>query len=185
VLAPYLIRPGRPYNVAIRRWGITKAINITLSISGKKDSGLTINPITSTFTISTLTSGSFVSLNIASLTKGTYFLTVSGEGYTDRRALTFATKTSALLLQVNKSFFSPEQTVQFRLYAYNSETNAVTPSGNCTITVSDPRGSVIATYNQITFVKGKYQNEFELASNPPFGYWYLNAQCGNDVSFNI
>lgn len=179
MLAPYLIRPGKPYNVAIRRWGITKSIVVTITISGTKQDGTTITPIVTTSTISTSVSGTFVTVNTATLVRGTYFLTVSGDGYTDKRALTYATKSSSIVLQINKSFYKPEQTVQFRLYAFNSETNAVNEA--CQITVNDPRENVIRSYTKVGLIKGKFQDVFDLASNPPLGYWYLEARCGQEV----
>lgn len=181
-MAPYLIRPGKPYNVAIRRWGITKIINVTLTISTLQDrrNEISIVPIKVTTTIGTSVSGAFVTLNTASLARGSYTLTVTGDGYTDIRPLTYATKSSALVFQLNKSFFTPEQTVLFRLFAYDSETNAVSTL-TCQIDVKDPKGNVIRSYTRVGFTKGKFQDEFQLFSDPPLGVWSLDAQCGQEV----
>jgi CD109 antigen len=182
VLAPFLIRPGKPFNVGIRRWGATKELKITLTISGTRQDGSVITPIVSKATISCLSTGTFISLNAGTLPKGNYFLTVEGDGYTDKRALTYATKTSSIVVQLNKSIFSPGQIVQFRLFSYNSETNAVTPSDKCIVTINDSDGNDIETFQGFDFKKGKVEREFKLASRPPLGLWTLIAQCGSEVS---
>lgn len=96
--------------------------------------------------------------------------------------MTYATKDSSLLFELNKAIFAPGQLVQGRLYAFNSETNAVSPRDECIITISDPDDTSIAGFTEIKFKKGKYEFEFQLPSTPPLGTWRINARCGNEVS---
>lgn len=91
-------------------------------------------------------------------------------------------KDASILIQLNKAIFSPGQLVQGRLFAFNSETNAVTPRDKCMITINDPDNTAIVSYSKISFTKGKHEFQFQLADRPPLGIWSITAQCGNDVS---
>lgn len=96
--------------------------------------------------------------------------------------MTYALKQSTIFIELNKAIFSPGQTVQGRLYAINSETNAVTPRENCLITIADPDGNSIYVDSRVSFSKGKYEFKLDLASRPPLGSWSVSATCGNEVS---
>lgn len=96
--------------------------------------------------------------------------------------MTYALKDSSILIELNKAIFSPGQLIQGRLYSVNSETNAISPREKCIMTIRDGDWNSIAVFNQINFVKGKYEFKLQLASQPPFGTWSVNVECGNEVS---
>lgn len=105
---------------------------------------------------------------------------MEGEGYKDTRALTYALKDAVVFVELNRPIFKPGQLVQGRVYAINSETNAVTPRDVCSINIRSPDGKVVANYDRIAFTKGKHEFQLQLADRPPLGQWYILIQCGNN-----
>jgi hypothetical protein len=65
----------------------------------------------------------------------------------------------------------------------NSETKSVNPKALPYISIRDAKGSVVLNISDTGFVKGKYQGELQLTDTPSFGFWHIEAQSGNDVSF--
>lgn len=86
------------------------------------------------------------------------------------------------MVQLEKAIYSPGQTVQFRLFAIDSLTNAISPNDKCAVTIRDANGNLIEGYENLKFVKGKYENKLVLGDKAPQGIWGVEASCGTEVS---
>ena len=85
------------------------------------------------------------------------------------------------MLLLNKAIFLPGDLIQFRAFAVDSETRAVTPKCSSVITISDANGNAIVSFKNIVFNNGKYENQLELSSKASLGIWKLQIQCDDEV----
>lgn len=83
---------------------------------------------------------------------------------------------------MNKSIFFPGDLVQYKVFATDSDTKAVTPKCDCNVALTDPNGNTISNYENVSFKKGSYKNELQLSSKASMGIWEINVKCDNDVS---
>jgi CD109 antigen len=89
--------------------------------------------------------------------------------------LTYVTKQNSLFVQTNKAIFKPLDTIQFRIFSIDSESNAVNPKKPVVATLIDPRNNEIGKFDNITFTNGKFEAEWILASRPILGNWRLSV----------
>jgi len=75
----------------------------------------------------------------------------------------------------------PGDLLQFRVFAVDSETKAINPTCSSTITISDPNGNSIQSFQDVTFKRGKYENSFQLSEKARLGFWKLSADCDLEV----
>lgn len=119
---------------------------------------------------------------------GDYFLTAEGEGYTEKRALTFATSNVQYTMEINRAIFNPGQLLKGRVYAYDFSTNAINPKEKCKIAFKDSSWNSISVLQDLLFVNGKHEFQLQLSSKPPIGTWFILLECGlngeNSVSYN-
>jgi uncharacterized protein YfaS (alpha-2-macroglobulin family) len=116
------------------------------------------------------------------IASGMYSLVVETEdGFEEKRTLSYLKKKFSFFVQFNKAMFSPGDLLQFRLFAIDSETKAITPPCASTITISDPNGNSIQSFQDITFKRGKYENSFQLSEKTGLGVWKVSAQCDQEV----
>jgi CD109 antigen len=117
---------------------------------------------------------------------GSYKLTIScGKEYSETNSLNYISKEFSLFVQTNKAIYLPGDLIQFRVFAINSESRSVNPSGHNSVTIRDAKGNVISTFDNVTFAKGKYENQLQLASRPSLGLWKIQVQCDDIVSFKF
>jgi CD109 antigen len=109
-------------------------------------------------------------------------LTVETKGYTDKRKLTYSCPQASFLIQTNKAIFRPDDLLQFRVFAIDSETRIENPTG-AIVTINDAKGNLIKSFANITFVNGKYQNELQIASRPVLGTWSMTVTLGDQVRY--
>ncbi len=102
--------------------------------------------------------------------------------YEEIETLVYASKEESLLIQLEKAIYSPGQTVRFRVFAVDVLTNSVNPEeATCSAFIKDSNNNLIEEYANLNFVKGKYENQINLATGAPIGLWSLQVTCGNEV----
>jgi len=121
----------------------------------------------------------------SAITKGTYILYVDGKNFAEKRTLTYITKEYSFLLQLNKAIFLPNDLIQFRVFAVDSETRAVSPKCSSIVSINNPNSNVIVTFKNVTFNNGKYENQLQLSEKASLGTWKLQIQCDEEVRISI
>ena len=121
-------------------------------------------------------------LQTSDIVSGTYTLVVeTDDGFAEKRSLTYVKKKCSFFIQFNKAIFTPGDLLQFRVFAVDSETKAITPTCSNTITISDPNGNSIQSFQDVTFKRGKYENSFQLSEKASLGIWKVAALCDQEV----
>lgn len=85
---------------------------------------------------------------------------------------------------MNKAIFMPGNLLQFRVFAVDSDTKAVTPTCANVISILDARRNAIMSFQNVTFKRGKYENSFKLSEKAGLGVWTFRFTCENEVSFD-
>ena len=93
----------------------------------------------------------------------------------------YQTKRFSAFIQTDKAIYKADDVIRFRVFAVNSQSLPYSVKGNPEITIKDTSGNKIKQYSNITFVKGKYENEFLLSSSPPLGSWSVVADIEGEV----
>lgn len=91
------------------------------------------------------------------------------------------------LIQTDKPIYRPGDLIRFRVFAIDSDTKPYNVPG-AFISILDSNSNVVATFTNITFVKGKYENSLQLSDNPLLNQWTLRASGDSEVAekqFNI
>lgn len=109
--------------------------------------------------------------------RGWYNIFVEGEGLTETKQLVFASLDSSLLVQIEKPLYIPGELVKFRVFSFDSNTNAITPCKKCYVFIRNHNRILIENYRDIAFVKGKYEGTLLLGGKAPEGVWQLEAYC--------
>ena len=113
---------------------------------------------------------------------GNYNLTVKCGDYLAARPLEYTPGQYSLFIQMNKAIFLPEDLFQFRVFCIDSETYSYYPTDATTITLIGPKGNSIALFSNLTFVNGKYENEWRFSNHPVLGIWRIEVASGDEVS---
>jgi uncharacterized protein YfaS (alpha-2-macroglobulin family) len=106
---------------------------------------------------------------------GKYVLTIKTENYEETKNLVYALADAAFQLEFDKTLYAPGQVVKGRVYAFNSETNAVTPKRRVYVNISDSNGDTVFKSGDVEFKKGKFEFNFNLASDALFGYYQVTV----------
>lgn len=107
---------------------------------------------------------------------------VNGLNFSDESDLTYIEKHFSIFVQTNKAIFKADDVVLFRLFAVNSLSLPYSVQGLPVVTITDPSNNEVKQFANITFVKGKYENEFLLSSAPPIGSWKISIDAEGEVS---
>lgn len=67
------------------------------------------------------------------------------------------------------------------MFAVDSETKAVTPTCANSITISDPNGNSIESFQNVKFKRGKFESSFQLSEKASLGIWKVSANCDQEV----
>lgn len=131
------------------------------------------------FQTSNLTSGQYsLSANVSDpYTKTTkYFL----------QKLNYQKTLPELVIQTDKPIYLGGDVVNFRAFAYDSETRPQNLQ-NVVFTIYDSNspGSNIISFDNVTFVKGKFEGYLQLSNSPRYGTWLIEADLGTSVSLKI
>lgn len=113
-----------------------------------------------------------------------YKLSVTGLNsfqFSGEKKLSFVVKQFSIFVQTNKAIYKANDLIQFRLFAVNSQTLPYSVNGPTIITITDPSNNKIKEFSNVTFVKGKYENELLLSSAPKLGSWTISVEAEGQV----
>ncbi|KAL7028444.1 hypothetical protein ACKWTF_005838 [Chironomus riparius] len=94
-------------------------------------------------------------------------------------------KKLSFFIQFNKAIFTPGDLLQFRVFAVDSETKAISPKCTSAITITDPNDNSIQSFEDVTFSRGKYENSFQLSEKAGLGIWKISARCDQEVETKV
>lgn len=86
-------------------------------------------------------------------------------------------------IQTDKAMYKAGDLVKFRLFSVDSETRPYNLIG-ATASVYDSTDTKIKSFDNITFVKGIYENSVQLSENPSLGTWKVRLVAGSVVSLH-
>lgn len=90
--------------------------------------------------------------------------------------MVYALADSTFHIQFDKPVYSPGQEVKGRIYAINSDTNAIKPNGKYDVVISDNNGDSVKKFVDIEFSKlGKFEFSYELPSDAMLGAYFINV----------
>lgn len=115
--------------------------------------------------------------------EGQYSLIVEGGGIRESRPLMFISKGFSFSALLNKAIFRPGDLLQFKIFATDSETKAVTPECSSVFTIEDPNKNIIVKNTNLDFKKGTYESYFKLPAKALSGVWSLSLKCDQEVFF--
>jgi CD109 antigen len=124
----------------------------------------------------------------ASFPTGNYKLSafgLNGLKFSGEKFLSYLAKHFSLFIQTDKAIYKANDIIRFRLFAINPQSFPYNVKGVPLITITDPSDNKIKQYTNITFVKGKYQNELLLSSSPKVGTWKIEVEAESEVTFLI
>jgi len=107
----------------------------------------------------------------------------SDDGFAEKRTLTYMSMKYSFFIQMNKAIFMPGDLLQFRIFAVDSDTKAVTPTCDNVISILDEKRNTIISFQNVTFKRGKYENSFKLSEKASLGEWAFLFTCEDEVSF--
>lgn len=116
---------------------------------------------------------------------GNYKLSATGLEFLeiyDEKYLTYISKHFSIFVQTDKAIYKADDTIRFRLFAINSKTLPYAVQGSPVVTINDPAGNKIKQFANVTFIKGKYENELLLSSSPQLGSWMISIEAEGEVS---
>lgn len=87
-----------------------------------------------------------------------------------------------MFIQTDKALYKGDDMVRFRVYAVDSRTLPYAVDGITTITITDPYGNKVQEFSNVTFVKGKFESQILLTSEPSLGTWKISVQAEDEVS---
>lgn len=124
------------------------------------------------------------------MNSGTYILSANiTDTYTKAtnylsQALIYQSAIDSLLIELNKGIFAGGDLIKFRIFSVDSETLPRSLS-SAVVTIFDPNNVQVQTFENITFVKGKYEGSLLLSLSPTFGTWRIEIDVDTSVSFNV
>lgn len=87
------------------------------------------------------------------------------------------------MIQTDKAIYRGGDLIKFRVFSFDSETRPQNLQ-NVVVTIydsSNPRVKIVS-FNNVTFVKGKFEETLQLSNNPNYGTWMVEAVTGTSVS---
>ena len=103
--------------------------------------------------------------------------------YSSEQDLSFIPQRISMFIQTDKEFYEKNDIVRFRVYAMDHRTLPCNVKGETAISITDPAQNIIKLeYLNFTFVKGKFEGQFLLTSEPALGTWVIEASAEDAVS---
>ncbi|XP_043228015.1 CD109 antigen-like isoform X2 [Amphibalanus amphitrite] len=173
IVAPRVLRPNLPFNVAITILDTTAPTRVTVQVGGRPDSGgnelktkeVVVQPGVTTFT----------TFNIGDLGPGRYNLTAAGQGglsFQNTTALEYVHKSYSVFIQTDKAIYKPGDLVRFRAVVLNPSLRPHT-AGNLNAWVTDGKGNRIQQWDRQFTTNGVFTNSIQLSDQPVLGDWNL------------
>ena len=90
-----------------------------------------------------------------------------------------------MFIQTDKALYKGDDIVKFRVFAVDFKTMSYAVKGVPTVTVTDPAGNKVKEFSKVIFVKGKYESQLSLTSEPALGTWQITVQAEGEVSWQL
>lgn len=99
------------------------------------------------------------------------------------QSLTYQETVATPLVQTDKAIYGSGDNVQFRLFAVDSETLPINQE-TATFSIYDSSNPsvTIQSFENVTFVNGKFEGSLQLSDYPIFGSWRIDGLLGTTVS---
>lgn len=107
---------------------------------------------------------------------------INGFNFSGEQPLTFISKHFSIFIQLEKAIYQANELVRFRLFAIDSQSLPYKVEGDTTITITDPSDNKIKQFSNVSYSKGKHENELLLSSAPALGTWKINVEAEGEVS---
>jgi CD109 antigen len=115
---------------------------------------------------------------LKNLQQGDYKLDVkslTGDEFERSTDLDLNTKKYSVFVQTDKSIYKPSDKVQFRVLILDSNTRPYSAS-RVQIFINDGDKNRIRQFDDVKFLKGVYQDEFQLSDLPVMGTWTIQVR---------
>lgn len=116
---------------------------------------------------------------------GDYTLSVIGLGdiaFAGEAKLAFLVKHFSVFIQTDKALYKADDLVRFRLFAVDANTLPYSVKVSPAVSIFTPSGVLVKKYVNVSFVQGRYEDEFQLASDPVIGDWKIRMESEGQVS---
>ena len=97
------------------------------------------------------------------------------------KPLRYAHKHLSVYIQTDKAVYKAGDLIRFRVFAIDSRSRPYEVKGKPVITITDSLSNKIQQFDNVTFVKGKYENELILSKSPNLGDWTIAVKAENEV----
>lgn len=94
--------------------------------------------------------------------------------------LTYVAKHFSIFVQTDKSIYKGDDIIRFRLFAIDSLSLPYSLDSSSIVTITDPADNIIKQFANVTFQKGRYENELQLSSSPAIGTWKISVKAEGD-----
>ncbi|CRK99834.1 CLUMA_CG013141, isoform B, partial [Clunio marinus] len=91
------------------------------------------------------------------------------------RALHMNTKNQTVFVQTDKSIYKPADKVQFRVLVLDGDMKPLMGVGKVQVQINDGAKNRVKQFDDITLIKGVYQNELQLSDMPVMGKWNIQV----------
>lgn len=115
---------------------------------------------------------------------GSYRITAVGLNklnFVGENELVYLSKHFSIFIQTDKAIYKANDLIRYRVFAINPQSLPYFVKGLPVVTISDPSNNKIKQYTNITFVKGKYENELLLSSSPKIGSYSIVLEAEGEV----
>ena len=115
---------------------------------------------------------------------GEYKLTaigLDGVSFYSEKPLRYTHKHLSVFVQTDKAVYKAGDLIRFRVFAVDSRSRPYEVQGKPVITITDSLSNKIKQFDNVTFVKGKYENELILSKSPNLGDWTIAVTAENEV----
>lgn len=110
---------------------------------------------------------------------GSFQLKALNDEFSKSVQLFFNSKRVSLLIQINKPFFRPDDLVEFRVFALDSETKPYEVKAS-KIRVLDAANNQVMVWDDPLFKKGLVQKSLQLSEAVP-GVWKILVEADGEV----
>ncbi|XP_037089819.1 CD109 antigen-like [Pollicipes pollicipes] len=173
IVAPKVLRPNLPYNVAITILETNKPTKVTVQVGGRPDAGG--NELKSKDIVVQPGFTSILQFNIGDLGPGQYNITAAGQGglsFQNTTALDYVHKSYSVFIQTDKAVYKPGDLVNFRAVVLNPSLRPHT-AGSVSAWVTDGKGNRIQQWDRQFTTNGVFTNSLQLSDQPVLGDWNI------------
>lgn len=103
---------------------------------------------------------------------GDYILSVTGGDnfeFAGEAKLGYLVKNFSVFIQTDKALYKADDLMRFRLFAVDANTLPYEVKASPVVSIFNPSNILVKKYSNVTFLKGRYEGEFQLASDPLVG----------------